>query len=59
MMTETAQEPEEAQANLRWFVLRVQSNREESVRENLGKLLERIENASPVQLVADRLNAPV
>ena len=39
-MTETAHEPEEAQANLRWFVLRVQSNREESVRENLGKLLE-------------------
>lgn len=39
-MSEPAQETEETQAGTRWFVLRVQSNREESVRVNLGKLLE-------------------
>ena len=39
-MSEPAQETEELQASTRWFVLRVQSNREESVRVNLGKLLE-------------------
>ncbi|NLW51202.1 MAG: transcription termination/antitermination factor NusG [Candidatus Brocadiaceae bacterium] len=39
-MTDTAHEPENAAAEARWFVLRVQSNREESVRVNLGKLLE-------------------
>ena len=40
-MSEPAQETEELQASTRWFVLRVQSNREESVRVNLGKLHER------------------
>lgn len=39
-MSEPAQETEKLQASTRWFVLRVQSNREESVRVNLGKLLE-------------------
>jgi transcriptional antiterminator NusG len=39
-MTDTAHGAEETTAAARWFVLRVQSNREESVRVNLGKLLE-------------------
>lgn len=39
-MTETAHEAEQTTVDARWFVLRVQSNREESVRVNLGKLLE-------------------
>lgn len=33
-------EAEEPKASLRWFVLRVQSNREETVRDSLEKLLE-------------------
>jgi transcriptional antiterminator NusG len=38
--TEGEAAPQQAQAPRHWFVLRVQSNREESVRDNLERLLE-------------------
>ncbi|MHC5033947.1 MAG: transcription termination/antitermination protein NusG [Planctomycetota bacterium] len=45
-MTETAYEEKDSEVKRRWFVLRVQSNREERVRENLSTLLE-LENIRP------------
>jgi transcriptional antiterminator NusG len=45
-MTETAYEEKDSDVKRRWFVLRVQSNREERVRENLSRLLE-LENIRP------------
>ena len=39
-MTEAASEKTKTEVAKRWFVLRVQSNREEQVRENLDKMLE-------------------
>jgi hypothetical protein len=39
-MTEATCEQNKVEAPRRWFVLRVQSNREEQVRENLAKVLE-------------------
>lgn len=40
MTDATCDKQQEAEVARRWFVLRVQSNREEQVRENLDKLLE-------------------
>lgn len=39
-MTEAATKEGQVEAPRRWFVLRVQSNREEQVRQNLAKMLE-------------------